>query len=159
MGQNRHLSRIVAMQSLYEWDFRGTSEDVHEILDRNIAEFRKEVSDWYVRKLVLGVIQHIEEIDALLVEAAPEWPLEQIARVDKITLELAVYELRHDPDQGVPPRVIINEAVEIAKTFGGASAPKFINGVLGFVYRKFEDTFKPRDDRRFAEIQARRTAA
>lgn len=132
------------MQSLYEWEFREGS-DLDEIIERNIAEFEKDVDKVYVHKVVQGVISKIDEINNLIVEAAPEWPLEQVARVDKNVLRVALYEMLFDEEEDVPPRVSINEAIEVGKTFGSESSPKFINGVLGAIYRKFESRLAPRD--------------
>jgi len=134
------------MQSLYEWEFRD-HKDLDEIVTRNIAEFAKDVSEEYVWKVVRGVVENIDAINALIVEAAPEWPLEQVARVDKNVIRVAVYEMLFDPEDDVPPRVSINEAIEVAKTFGSESSSKFVNGVLGFIYRKHEERLKPRDVR------------
>jgi N utilization substance protein B len=134
------------MQSLYEWEFRGT-EDFDGVVERNIQEFHKDVDADYVWKVVKGVRENLEEINTLIKEAAPEWPLEQVARVDKNTLRVAIYEMLFDKEEDVPPRVSINEAIELGKTFGSDSSSKFVNGVLGFVYRKFEDRLKPRDER------------
>lgn len=146
MAQNRHLSRTLCMQSLYEWEFRDF-QDFENIVERNINEFKKDVDADYVWKVTKGVKDNLEAINSLIVQAAPEWPLEQIARIDKNMLRVAIYEMLYDPDDDVPPRVSINEAIEIGKTFGGESAPKFINGVLGFVYRNHEEKLKPRDER------------
>lgn len=134
------------MQSLYEWEFRGFV-GLDEIVERNIHEFKKDVDQEYVHKVISGVEKNLTEIDVLITEAAPEWPLDQIARIDKNTLRVAIYEMLYDTDEDVPPRVSINEAIEVGKTFGSDSASKFINGVLGFVYRKHESTLKPRDER------------
>lgn len=134
------------MQSLYEWEFRG-GRDLDEIIERNINEFKKDADDVYVRKVVNGIHDHLNEINAAITEAAPEWPLDQVARVDKNVLRVAVYEMLFDPEDDVPPRVSINEAIEIGKTFGSESTPKFINGALGFIYRKNEARLKPRDAR------------
>lgn len=134
------------MQSLYEWEFRG-GKDLAEIIERNINEFKKDVDDVYVRKVVNDIVKHIDEINTCIVEAAPEWPLDQVARVDKNVLRVAVYEMLFDPEDDVPPRVSINEAIEIGKTFGSESSSKFINGALGFIYRKNEARLKPRDAR------------
>ena len=134
------------MQSLYEWEFRSEA-DLDEITERNINEFRKDVDDAYVWKVVHGVRDNLEAINALIVEAAPEWPLEQVARIDKNALRVAAYEMLYDPEEDVPPRVSINEAIEVGKTFGSESSSKFVNGVLGFIYRKFEDRLRPRDER------------
>lgn len=134
------------MQTLYEWEFRGFP-DLDEIMERNIHEFEKDVDQTYIKKVVYGIRDHYDEINALIVEAAPEWPLEQVAKVDKNVLRVAIFEMIYDTEEDVPPRVSINEAIEIGKTFGGDSSPKFINGALGFVYRKFEEKLKPRDER------------
>ena len=133
------------MQSLYEWEFRGFSQ-LEEIVERNIHEFEKDVDSDYVWKVVRGVEKNNDAINALISEAAPEWPLEQVAKIDKNTLRVAVYEMLFDESEDVPPRVSINEAIEIGKTFGSDTASKFINGVLGFIYRKHEDKLKPRDE-------------
>lgn len=140
MASNRHLGRIVAMQTLYEHDFRGgdTSElKLAEILERNLDEFRSSIDDTqFVEDVVDGVNKHQADIDAIIGPAAPEWPVEQIAKIDKIILRIGVYELMIKRE--VPPKVAINEAVELAKTFGGENSSKFINGVLGTIYRNSE---------------------
>jgi len=134
------------MQSLYEWEFRSDS-DLNEIMERNIAEFKKDVDETYVHKVVEGAVKHLEEINKLIAEAAPEWPLDQVAKVDKNVLRVALFEMLYDTEEDVPPRVSINEAIEIGKTFGSESSPKFVNGVLGAIYRKFESRLAPRDVR------------
>lgn len=134
------------MQTLYEWEFRDFP-DLNEIMERNIHEFERDVDQAYIHKVVHGIRDNLEAINALIAEAAPEWPLEQVAKVDKNVLRVAVYEMIYDPEEDVPPRVSINEAIEIGKTFGGESSPKFVNGALGYIYRKFEDKLKPRDER------------
>jgi N utilization substance protein B len=133
------------MQSLYELDFRGEAADYKVITERNINEFRKDVDETYVWKVVDGCLASMTELNALIMEAAPEWPIEQVAKVDKAILRVALFEMLFDTEEDVPPRVSINEAIEIGKTFGGESSPKFINGVLGSVYRKFESKLAPRD--------------
>lgn len=135
------------MQSLYELDFRGSEADLEEIIERNINEFRKDVDEVYINKVVRGSLTDLEKIDALIIEAAPEWPLDQVAKVDKNILRVALFEMLFDSEEDVPPRVSINEAIEIGKTFGSESSPKFINGVLGSVYRKNEAKLAPRDAR------------
>ncbi len=137
MASNRHLGRIVAMQTLYEHDFRvadGTEPDLSPILERNLDEFRSTIDDTkFVETVVEGVYANQVEIDSIIGPAAPDWPVDQIAKIDKAILRIGVYELMivHD----VPPKVAINEAVELAKTFGGENSSKFINGVLGTIYR------------------------
>ncbi len=129
---SRHLARIVVMQSLYEWDFRDG--DLDDISKRNIKEFAAELEDdLFIKNLISGVIKNLKKIDDYIAKNAPEWPLEQIARIDKSVLRLAVYELLFSED--VPPKVAIDEAVELAKAFGGKNSSKFVNGVLGAIYR------------------------
>jgi N utilization substance protein B len=147
MASNRHLGRIVAMQTLYEHDFRGGSDaslELSPILERNLNEFRSSIDDTnFVEDLVEGVHAHCTDIDAVIAPAAPEWPVEQIAKIDKIILRIGVYELTIKRD--VPPKVAINEAVELAKTFGGENSSKFINGVLGTIYRN-SDFYEPEEE-------------
>ena len=135
---SRHLSRSIAMQSLYEWDFGGKkAEKLEEIVGRNIEEFGPGLEDkTFVWELINGVITHLKKIDSVIEKAAPEWPLAQINIVDRNVLRLGLYELLYEDQEGVPPKVAINEAIELAKTFGGESSGKFINGVLGTVYKE-----------------------
>jgi len=140
MASNRHLGRIVAMQTLYEHDFRGGDVEglkLDPILTRNLDEFRSTIDDTnFVEDVVEGVHENQINIDGIIGPAAPEWPVEQIAKIDKIILRIGVYELMIKRD--VPPKVAINEAVELAKAFGGENSSKFINGVLGTIYRNSE---------------------
>lgn len=141
MASNRHLGRIVALQTLYEYEFRLSCNDTHldvdEILQRNIHRYRDNIDDQdFIIKLVKGVIHEQTELDAALQPVAPEWPIDQIARMDRLVLRLGLYELLHEPS--VPPKVVINEAVELAKAFGGENSSKFVNGVLGTVLRNQE---------------------
>jgi N utilization substance protein B len=139
MASNRHLGRIVALQTLYEQDFRREAQDVsfdiEEVLDRNISRYKETVDDTdFIKQLVRGVNTHESDLDDILRPIAPEWPIEQIARMDRVILRIGTYELMHD--KSVPPKVVINEAVELAKAFGGDNSSKFINGVLGTVLRQ-----------------------
>lgn len=158
MASNRHLGRIVAMQTLYEYDFRGGAAekvDLASILKRNLNEFSSSIDDTnFVHDLVDGVTAQASQIDAIIGPAAPEWPVEQIAKIDKIILRIGVYELMIKRD--VPPKVAINEAVELAKAFGGENSSKFVNGVLGSVYRSSE-FYEPEDESasRQADISAK----
>jgi transcription antitermination protein NusB len=138
MASNRHLGRIVILQTLYEWDFRNECGDtdavVSEILKRNLARYKDTIDDTkFIDETTMGVVAVRDEMDAVIVPVAPEWPIDQIARIDRNILRLAVYELTELRE--TPPKVIINEAVELAKAFGGDNSSKFINGVLGTVYR------------------------
>ena len=138
MASNRHLGRIVALQTLYECELRrsiGDTVDVAEVTARNLERYKEAIDDQaFVDSLVSGVLDHVEELDTTLQPLAPEWPLDQISRVDRATLRLGLYELTHCQDT-VPPKVAINEAVELAKAFGSDNSSKFINGVLGTAYR------------------------
>lgn len=138
MASNRHLGRIIAFQALYEYDFRGgvdTNVEVHGVMARNLTQYGKVVEDVaFVEDLVDGVLSNQKKIDAIIKPAAPDWPVEQIAQVDKIILRVAIYEIAIKKE--VPPKVAINEAIELAKNFGGENSSKFINGVLGTVYRE-----------------------
>ncbi|MBL8122374.1 transcription antitermination factor NusB [Candidatus Saccharibacteria bacterium] len=134
MASNRHLGRIVALQTLYEMDFRqeagDESFDLGLVLKRNIGRYESTVDDvFFIEELVKGVADHQQELDEALRPLAPEWPLEQVARMDRVVLRMGLYELLYETD--VPPKVVINEAVELAKAFGGDNSSKFINGVLG----------------------------
>lgn len=133
---NRHLSRMVSMQAIYEWNFRQEC-DLREVLERSIAEFKNDIDRDFVKRIILGVKEKKKELDGEIESCAPEWPIEQISCIDKSILEIAIFELLSSPD--VPPKVAINEAVELAKQFGSENSSKFINGVLGSVYEKHKD--------------------
>ncbi len=132
----RHLIRTVVLQSLYEWDFYNKKKDITEILERNMEEFAPGVDEpEFAWKILQGVAAHLKEIDETMRRAAPEWPIEKIAIIDRNILRIGLYELMYaDPDE-VPPKVAINEAIELAKNYGGPNAARFVNGVLGSVYR------------------------
>ncbi|MDR1970041.1 MAG: transcription antitermination factor NusB [Candidatus Nomurabacteria bacterium] len=140
MASNRHLGRIIALQTLYEYDFRrdlgDSSADLDEILARNLERYAEKIDDKaFVEKLVRGVTKSAKELDAKLAPVAPEWPLNQIALIDHELLRMAVYELSN-MTKLVPPKVAINEAVELAKSFGSENSSRFINGVLGTLWRQ-----------------------
>jgi len=141
---SRHLARSIAMQSLYEWDFWGRDlTRLDSIIERNLTEFGPGLTEVdFVKKLVHGVIEHLAQLDAIIEKAAPEWPLNQITIIDRNILRLGLYELLFSNRQEVPPKVAINEAIELAKTFGGESSGKIINGVLGTVYREIGEPGK-----------------
>lgn len=139
MASNRHLGRIIALQTLYEYEFRLASADatadLDEILQRNLERYDETIEDKaFVTELTQGVEKDKERLDAIIQPIAPEWPLSQISRIDLVTLRIALYELTSLTDK-VPPKVAINEAVELAKAFGSDNSSKFINGVLGTAYR------------------------
>ncbi len=132
---SRHSARLIALQSLYQWDFNGAQgQDLSKMIDYNLGETALTGQDRkFIEELINGVIQNQTEIDKLIVKYAPEWPLNQITIIDRNVLRLGIYELVFA--QTVPAKVAINEAIEIAKTFGGESSGKFVNGVLGAVYK------------------------
>lgn len=141
---SRHLARSVAMQALYEWDFKGRDKTlVPGILEHVIKEFGEGLEEpEFIVQLVKGALDHIDEIDAIIEKAAPQWPIEQIAMVDRNVLRLGLYELMWGDREAVPPKVAINEAIELAKSFGGESSGRFINGVLGTVYKEMGEPGK-----------------
>lgn len=141
---SRHLSRSIAMQSLYEWDFNGKEEDVVEdIVKRNIEEFGVGLeSTDFIWDLVNGVSDNLEIINKIIEKTAPEWPLDQINILDRNILRIGIYELLYENKEEVPPKVAINESIELAKNFGGESSRKFINGVLGTVYKEMREEEK-----------------
>ena len=127
------------MQSLYEWDFSGKKLDLTKTVEKNLKEFGPGLEDSsFTWQLVTGVVQHLPEIDKIIEKAAPEWPLNQISIVDRNVLRIGLFELLYGDKAAVPPKVAINEAIELAKSFGGQSSGKFINGVLGTVYKEIE---------------------
>ncbi len=141
---SRHLSRSIALQTLYEWDFRKRSrDDLEKVMSYNIQEFGPGMSDKdFVAVLIDGVINNQDKIDKLIEKCAPEWPIEQITVVDRNVLRLGICELLFGNYDEVPPKVAINEAIELAKTFGGESSGRFINGVLGTIYREMGEPGK-----------------
>ena len=141
---SRHLARSVAMQSLYEWDFNGDNDSqIDEIISHNMIEFGSRLDDnIFVKKLVRGVLEKRKVIDPIIEKCAPEWPLEQITMVDRNILRMGIFELMFGDYKETPPKVAINEAIELAKTFGGESSGKFVNGVLGTVYREMGEPMK-----------------
>jgi transcription antitermination protein NusB len=132
---NRHLARTVALQSLYEWDFNEEHKGkLLDITQKNLTNLAPGLSDQeFVLQLVKGVEANQETIDKTITGYAPEWPLEQITTVDRNVLRIGIFELTLDTT--IPPKVAINEAIELAKSFGGASSGKFVNGVLGSIYK------------------------
>jgi len=136
---SRHLSRSIAMQSLYEWDFSGKKLDLEKIIEKNIEEFGPGLEDKsFIWQLVTGVVLYLKEIDEIIKKAAPQWPIDQISIVDRNVLRIGIYELLYSEKEAVPPKVAINEAIELAKGFGGENSGKFVNGVLGTVYKELE---------------------
>lgn len=141
---NRHLQRSVAMQSLFEWDFQGRHDDQsRDVLRRNIGEFAPGLEETiFAEHLMEGTLRERQTIDKLIEKCAPEWPLEQVTVIDRNILRLGIYELMFGNYDEVPPKVAINEAIELAKTFGSDSSPRFVNGVLGTIYREMGEPMK-----------------
>lgn len=132
----RHLARSIAMQSLYEWDFHGRRSELDQIIEENIKKFGPGLKEKdFVFQLAQGVVEHREELDQIIETTAPEWPLDQISLVDRNVLRIGLFELLYANKSEVPPKVAINESIELAKSFGSPSSGRFINGVLGTVLK------------------------
>lgn len=157
MASNRHLGRIVALQTLYEVEFRQDCNDkaldTEEVLERNIQRYEETIDDKkFIRTLVAGTLKKTKELDGVIAPIAPDWPINQIARIDRNVLRMAIWELKYGKD--APPKVVINEAVELAKAFGGDNSSKFINGVLGTVFKQIypEDSKEAKTKGRKAKV-------
>ncbi len=151
MASNRHLGRVIAFQTLYEEEFRidanDTKFDLDEVLRRNINRYKDMVDDTdFIIALVKGVDEKAKELDASLQPIAQKWPIDQISRMDRIILRMGLYELTYQTN--TPTKVVINEAVELAKAFGGENSSKFINGVLGTVYKNRQEEESPKKPRK-----------
>lgn len=154
---NRHLSRSVVLQSLFEWDFWGDhSPDASAVVTRNVKEFAPGLADTdFIEALMKGVIAKKPELDSIIEKAAPDWPIDKISPVDRNVLRLGLYELLFSDRGEVPAKVAINEAIELAKTFGGETSGRFVNGVLGAVYKELGEPGKdasPAKKNKVAEI-------
>jgi N utilization substance protein B len=142
---NRHIARSIVLQTLFELDFRDYSklENPEEILVRNAAEFANDVVDlFFVRTLLTGVMGKKNEIDLVIQKAAPDWPLDKISTIDRNILRIGLYELLFADSKEVPAKVAINEAIELSKSYGGEKSSKFVNGVLGSVYKELGEPDK-----------------
>ncbi|HEY4516232.1 MAG TPA: transcription antitermination factor NusB [Candidatus Paceibacterota bacterium] len=140
---NRHLARSTVLQTLYEWDFGEKKSNTKEILDRDMAEFAPDSNDrTFMQRLLVGVTSKFQDLDVIIEKAAPDWPIDKISVMDRNILRLGLYELLFSDRAEVPPKVAINEAIELGKTFGSESSSKFINGVLGAVYREMGEPGK-----------------
>ncbi len=160
---NRHLSRSVVLQTLFEWDFRSLSTDfAKETLRRNASEFAPAAGDLpFMETLLIGAIERKSDLDLVITKAAPEWPLERIAPVDRNVLRLGLYELLFSDREVVPAKVAINESIELAKSFGGENSGRFVNGVLGAVYKELgepgkDEVSKKKKDVPYAEMPVQR---
>lgn len=144
---NRHLSRIIIMQTLYEWDFKRDNTDIDGLMKRNIENFIEDCDEDFIKENIDGIVKNVDKIDKIIQEAAPEWPVDQIAVIDKTILRLAIYELEFKKE--IPPKVVINEAVELAKSYGSENSSKFVNGVLGTLFKndpRYEEEGKTDDN-------------
>lgn len=147
---NRHLSRSIVLQSLFEWDLNGVEKkDVPEVLERNVSEFAPNKTDApFMEKLLDGILQKQGELDLVIEKAAPDWPIDRISPVDRNILRLGLYELLFADRDEVPAKVAINEAIELAKQFGGDNSSRFVNGVLGAVYKEIGEPGKEETSKR-----------
>jgi len=154
---NRHLSRSIVLQTLFEWDFENLAvSEIYQIFERNIREFAPGTNDRpFMEKLLRTVLDKKRDLDLLITKAAPDWPLEKIAPVDRNILRIGLAELLFADRGEVPPKVAINEAIELAKKFGGETSGKFINGVLGAVYKEMGEPGKddkPKPKKKYGNI-------
>jgi transcription antitermination protein NusB len=141
---NRHIARSIVLQSLFEMDFRDDFvTDPEELITRDAAEFANDVIDLnFVRSLLDGVLKKKTELDLVIVKAAPDWPMEKISIIDRNVLRIGLYELLFADSKEVPAKVAINEAIELSKNYGGEKSSKFVNGVLGSVYKELGEPDK-----------------
>lgn len=153
---NRHLSRSVVLQTLFEWDFDPRGQNINELLERNIKEFALGTNDRpFMDDLLKKVLEKRKDLDHLIEKAAPDWPLDKIAPVDRNILRIGLAELLFSDPKEVPPKVAINEAIELAKNFGGETSGKFVNGVLGAVYKEMGEPGKddkPKPKKKYGNI-------
>lgn len=147
---NRHLSRSIVLQSLFEWDLSALEKKaVHDVLGRNVTEFAPNKTDMpFMEKLLDGVMAKQPELDLVIEKAAPEWPIDRISPVDRNILRLGLFELLFADRAEVPAKVAINEAIELAKQFGGDNSSRFVNGVLGAVYKEIGEPGKEEQSKR-----------
>jgi N utilization substance protein B len=139
----RHLARSIVLQSLAEWDFWNKQRDFTSILERNMGEFGPGIDEPdFVFRVADYAIAHLPQIDKIITQAAPEWPIEQISLIDRNVLRIGLGELLYATREEVPPKVAINEAIELAKAYGGPNSGKFVNGVLGTIYRELGEPGK-----------------
>ncbi len=151
---NRHLSRSIVLQSLFEWDFNALkTNEAQDVLVRNVFEFADNVADLeFMKNLLGGIIAKVEDLNTIINKAAPEWPIDKISTIDRNVLRIGLYELLFSDRGEVPPKVAINEAIELAKTFGGENSGKFVNGVLGAVYKEIGEPGKDQGTPRTKEL-------
>jgi N utilization substance protein B len=143
---SRHLSRSIVLQTLYEWDFSKQEKNIMEIFQRNLKLLGDGLlNKQYPEKLLNDILVQQAKLDKLILSGAPEWPLSQINIIDRNILRIGIFELLFADSKEVPPKVAINECVELAKTFGGDSSRRFVNGVLGTVYREMEEVIRKRE--------------
>lgn len=150
----RHLSRSIVLQTLFEWDFNGRDDKkIPAILKHNIKEFAPGFEeDKFIAVLMKGILKKINQLDDIIAKAAPEWPIEQIAIIDRNVLRIGLFELLFGNREEAPPKVAINEAIELAKSFGGDSSGKFVNGVLGTVYREIGEPGKDETNKNKSDL-------
>lgn len=147
---NRHLARSVVLQALFEIDFSNrAAAEFSSVLSRTIEEAGAEGADRaFMDRLGTGVLERLPDLDTIIEKAAPDWPIHKIAPIDKIILRIGLYELLFGDRADVPPKVAINEAIELAKSFGGDASGKFVNGVLGSVYKEIGEPGKNETSKR-----------
>lgn len=139
---SRHIARSIAMQSLFEWDFNEKDQNkLVNIINHNIKEFGVGINEInFIKDIINGVVDNLKKIDKIITKYAPQWPIEQITIIDRNVLRIGIYELKINQEK-IPPKVAINEAIELAKNYGGPASGKFVNGVLGAVFNDIKNNF------------------
>ncbi len=138
---SRHIARSIVLQSLYEWDFYQKKSDLFSVLERNMEEFGGGFDEQdFARSLIKGIVENLERLNKIIETSAPERPIDQLSIIDRNVIRIGLFELLYEDTTQVPPKVAINEAIELAKSFGGSSSGKFVNGVLGAIYNEMPHT-------------------
>ncbi len=151
---SRHIARSIVLQSLFEWDFYQKENDLAAVLERNIEKFGGGFDEQeFSRSIIKGVVENLEHLDKIIVSSAPERPIDQLSIIDRNVLRIGLFELLYEDKAEVPPKVAINEAIELAKSFGGPSSGKFVNGVLGTVYNEMphDEEDEPKKESKLTE--------
>lgn len=154
---SRHIARSIVLQSLYEWDFYQKKSELFSVLERNMEKFGGGFDEQdFARALTKGIVDNLEKINSVIETSAPERPIDQLSIIDRNVLRIGLFELLYEDTTQVPPKVAINEAIELAKSFGGPSSGKFVNGVLGAVYNEMpheEEAPKPEQEKTEENIE------
>jgi len=154
---SRHIARSIVLQSLFEWDFFQKNTGLETVLERNMEKFGGGFDEQkFAKSLCKGVADNLEKLDKIIASSAPERPIDQLSIIDRNVLRIGLFELLYEDKSEVPPKVAINEAIELAKSFGGPSSGKFVNGVLGTVYNEMPHEATPSPEAEAGEEEAQK---